>query len=201
MSRPLSSASLTLLGILTLGVGACDRGATEPAQESEASAPETVATGTIDRSMAGELMPAVALVDPDGAELNTGALQGRPVLVNLWATWCAPCIKEMPLLDEVAADYGDRLKVLTVSQDLQGAERVAPFWAERDFQYLEPWLDTENALSKALSGLLPTTVLYNAQGQEVWRVLGDYDWSSAEARGAIDEAIEGEGNARTDPGA
>jgi len=194
VSRPLSSASLTLLCILTLSVGACDRGGADAAQESQASDAQTpdnpIAAGVIDRAQAGELMPAVALVDPDGAQLSTGALQGRPVLLNLWATWCAPCIKEMPLLDEVAADYGDALKVLTVSQDLRGAESVAPFWAERDFQNLEPWLDTGNALSKALSDVMPTTVLYDASGQEVWRVIGDYDWSSAEARGAIDEALE-----------
>ncbi|WP_379549427.1 TlpA family protein disulfide reductase [Qipengyuania sp. DGS5-3] len=185
----MSRFSLTLLCILTLSVGACDRAATESAQENEASGTDTVASGVIDRSQAGELMPVVNLVDLEGAELNTGALQGRPVLLNLWATWCPPCIKEMPLLDELAEDYGDALKVLTVSQDLQGAERVEPFWVERDFERLEPWLDTENELSKALSDVMPTTVLYDASGQEVWRVLGDYDWSSAEARGAIDEAL------------
>lgn len=136
-------------------------------------------------------MPAVNLIDPSGQELNMGALQGRPVLLNLWATWCAPCIVEMPLLDELAGDYEEVLQVLTVSQDLQGAARVEPFFAERDFAHLEPWMDTELELSAALSDVLPTTVLYDAAGQEVWRVVGDYDWSSEEARAAIDEVVEG----------
>lgn len=135
-------------------------------------------------------MPAAGLTDPSGRVLNMGALQGRAVLVNLWATWCAPCIKEMPLLEELAADYGDDLHVLTVSQDLQGADKVEPFFAARNFEYLEPWLDPANALMDELNaGTLPTTVLYDAMGQEVWRVTGDYDWSSAQARGAIDEAL------------
>jgi thiol-disulfide isomerase/thioredoxin len=119
-----------------------------------------------------------------------GALQGTPVLLNLWATWCAPCVREMPLLDAIAADYGDRLRVLTVSQDLQGASVVQPYFARSGFAHLEPWMDPENELGFALGGgVLPTTVLYNEIGQEVWRVQGDFDWSGEEARAAIDEAL------------
>ncbi|RDC60582.1 Thioredoxin-1 [Alteripontixanthobacter maritimus] len=150
-----------------------------------------IATGTIDRAQAGDLMPAVEVTDPDGATLNTGALQGGPVLLNLWATWCAPCIKELPLLDELASDYEGGLRVLTVSQDLQ-AERVAPFLAERQLANLPAWIDSKNALMDAIpANTLPVTILYDASGQEVWRVVGDYDWSSAAARGALDEALGG----------
>ena len=190
-------AALALAGY---GLSACDRPAPEPVQEGSASSSDNrgnsapPASGaqssvTIDRSEAGALMPMLELTDPAGNRLNTGALQGTPVLLNLWATWCAPCVKEMPLLDEVAADYGDQLRVVTVSQDLQGAARVVPFFEARDFQHLEAWLDESTRLSQAISPKLPTTVLYDASGQEVWRVVGDFDWSSAEARGAIDEAF------------
>ena len=136
-------------------------------------------------------MPAVNLAHPDGRTLNLGALQGKPVLLNLWATWCAPCVKEMPLLDDLASDYDGDLRVLVASQDLQGAEVVEPFFAERNFAYLEPWLDTETALSFALSGNLPTTVLYDTGGREIWRVTGDLDWADPEVRAAIDDAISG----------
>ena len=133
-------------------------------------------------------MPAIALTDPAGRALNLGALQGRPVLVNLWATWCAPCVKEMPLLDELASDYDGALRVVTISQDMQGADVVEPFFAERQFDHLEPWLDPEGAAAQAIGGgVLPTTVLYDGQGREVWRIAGDYDWASEEARAAIDE--------------
>jgi thiol-disulfide isomerase/thioredoxin len=190
---PLPSLSLRLSFTLVLSasiLAGCSR--EEPA-EPQAEAAQGALTGEIDRSRAGELMPAVALVDPDGQQLNTGALSGKPVLFNLWATWCAPCVEEMPLLDGLAEDYGDRLRVIVASQDLQGAEKVVPFFDKAKFARLEPWLDRENALSTALGGdgVLPTTVLYDASGVEIARVVGGYDWQSAEAKALIDEAIGG----------
>lgn len=185
-------------------LGACDREAGETAQEQaqlqgekddlagDASAKSGDIEKGLDRNHAGELMPAVNLTDPAGKSLNSAALQGEPVLLNLWATWCAPCVKEMPLLDELAADYDGNLRVLTVSQDMDGAAKVKPFFERGGFSMLQPWLDPENTLGFALGGgALPVTVLYDAQGTEVWRYAGDYDWSSPEARGLIDEAIDG----------
>ena len=135
-------------------------------------------------------MPAMNVTDLDGRELNLGALQGRPVLLNLWATWCAPCVKEMPLLDELAGDYGDDLRVVTINQDMGGKDKVAAFFSEANYAHLESWLDPEAELSFTLAqGVLPTTVLYDASGVEVWRVPGDFDWSGEEARTAIDEVL------------
>ncbi|AXK43513.1 TlpA family protein disulfide reductase [Erythrobacter aureus] len=183
----LSRLSFTLAITLGLAVAGCDRGASDAAQESTAS---PAPTGRIDDGEAGTLMPAANVTDPDGRVLNLGALQGMPVLVNLWATWCAPCVKEMPLLDELASEYEGRLRVLTVSQDMQGADKVEPFFAQGDFAMLEPWMDPQNELGFAIGGgMMPTTVLYDSLGREVWRVQGDYDWSSEEARAAIDAAI------------
>ena len=181
--------SLTLLASAAL-VGACSR--EEPA-EPQGQATQGALAGEIDRSHDGDLLPAVALADPDGKALNTGALSGTPVLLNLWATWCAPCVEEMPLLDQIAGEYGGRMRVIVASQDLQGAEKVVPFFEKTKFAHLEPWLDRENALSTALGGdgVLPTTVLYDASGQEVARVVGAYDWASPEARALVDEAIGG----------
>ncbi len=135
-------------------------------------------------------MPVLAVEDGTGRDLNLGALQGQPVLLNLWATWCAPCVKEMPLLDELAGDYEDRLRVVTVSQDMGNPEKVADFFERGGFEHLEPWLDPQAEIGFALGDtLLPTTVLYDASGKEVWRVRGDYDWASEEARSAIDSAL------------
>lgn len=180
----LSRLSLTLV-IPALLLAGCDREAPEQPQ-AEASA----AAGEIDRSHAGELMPAVQVRDPAGKPLNLGALQGQPVLLNLWATWCAPCVEEMPLLDALAAEYDGRLRVVTVSQDMQGAAAVEPFFAQHQFARLEPWLDKDTALSTELGGgVLPTTVLYDAAGSEVARVVGAFDWSSPAAKGLVDEAL------------
>ncbi|QZD96027.1 TlpA family protein disulfide reductase [Qipengyuania gelatinilytica] len=184
----LSRLSLTLFTILGLAVAGCDSGAPEQAQESGAS---SAASGEIDRSMAGELLPAMNVTDLKGRELNLGALQGTPVLLNLWATWCAPCVKEMPMLDDLAGEYGDTLRVVTVSQDMGDPKRVAAFFEAGGYENLPSWMDRQAELGFALGGgELPTTVLYDAQGQEVWRVRGDYDWSGEEARAAIDAAIQ-----------
>ena len=183
----MSRLSLTLIVTLGLAVSACDRSAPDEAQESGAS---QITTGEIDRTYADSLMPAINVSDPDGRQINLGALQGTPVLLNLWATWCAPCKKEMPLLDALAGDFDEQLHVITVSQDAGGAEKVAPYFAANQFVYLEPWVDPQNELGLHYDNTpLPTTILYDAQGLEVWRVVGDYDWASEEARAAVREVV------------
>ena len=186
------SPSLLLTCALALVLAGCDRQSAEPAQPEAAGAEEAgELAGKLDRSFAGQTMPAVELVDPAGAKLATGDLKGKPALVNLWATWCVPCIAEMPMLDELAGELGDGVRVVTVSQDIQGAEKVAPFFAERKLANLPQWLDTKNELAVAYSGGaagLPLTVLYDSEGKEVWRIMGGYDWSTAEARELVAEA-------------
>jgi hypothetical protein len=100
---------------------------------------------------------------------------------------------EMPMLDKLAGEFEGELQVITISQDLRGAEVVAPFFAPREFAYLEPWLDPETRLSAQFSetGLLPLTILFDASGREVWRVVGAYEWDSEEAIAAVRAGIEG----------
>ncbi|HYD24508.1 MAG TPA: TlpA disulfide reductase family protein [Croceibacterium sp.] len=179
---------LVLTGALALVLAGCDRQSAEPAQPEAESAAELA--GKVDRSFAGQAMPAVELADPAGATLALAELKGTPVLLNLWATWCVPCVTEMPLLDALAGELGDSVRVITVSEDLTGAEAVEPFFAERGFAHLPQWMDPNNELAVAYGGGagLPLTVLYDAEGKEVWRVMGGYDWSTAEARELIAEA-------------
>lgn len=135
-------------------------------------------------------MPAANIRNLEGRELNLAALQGTPVLVNLWATWCAPCVREMPMLDDLASDYDERLHVITISQDMGGEEKVAEFFKTAKLEFLKSWMEPQGELGFKLgNGTLPTTVLYDASGQEVWRVTGDFDWASEEARSAIDEVV------------
>ena len=137
-------------------------------------------------------MPEFTLADPDGKTLRSADLRGQPVLVNLWATWCAPCVKEMPLLDEVAADYAGKLKVVTINEDLGDKAKVMAFFAEKGLPNLTRWMDGDGSLIGAFaSESLPVTVLYDAEGKEVWRVVGDMDWAAEEQRAAIDAAIAG----------
>lgn len=193
----LSSLSLTVavLGI-ALSLGGCDR-QSEPSAQQRAGAEGSgeaapAVRGVPDRSHAGSRMPDFTFADPAGNRLPLASLNGTPVLLNLWATWCAPCVIEMPKLDLLAGRMQGRLKVVTVSQDMQGAKSVAPFFAKRNFAHLEPWLDPESELAFHYGGAtLPMTILYDAQGREVWRIAGDFDWTGAEARELVAEVTGG----------
>jgi thiol-disulfide isomerase/thioredoxin len=180
-----------------LFLAGCDRQSPPAAQESadegaQEAPPHPALSGRIERRFAGTSLADVEVSHADGRVLNLTDLEGQPVLLNIWATWCAPCVIEMPMLEEVAKDYDGQLRVVTISEDMKGAEAVVPFLQERGFERLEPWLDPENALAQhyGQGGALPTTVLYNAQGQEVLRVLGGYHWTSEEAGDLIEEALQ-----------
>lgn len=123
---------------------------------------------------------------PDGVATSLAAFRGKPVLVNLWATWCAPCIQEMPTLDALAGE--GKLKVVAVSQDLEGRKAAAPFLAKHGWTKLAAYADPKLGLSTGLNANLPTTILYDAAGKELWRVQGAMEWTGAEARALLGEA-------------
>ena len=186
----MSRLSVTLALALMLPLAGCDRGASDTAQGTPTE-PAVKAKGvaSIDRSHAGEPMPDLPLVNPaSDAPIDKSEFAGKPVLLNLWATWCAPCVKEMPLLEALAGEER-RLKVLTASQDVGAPEKILPYFEKEQFQRIEPWLDKEGTLGFHFGGGLPVSVLYDAQGKEVWRVAGDLDWADPQVRGAIDEAL------------
>ena len=193
---PLSrSLKIAVLGVAVLGpvlLGGCDRQSGGNAQpEPSASASGAPAhKGTIDRSRKGDPIPDFTLADQQGRQLPLPSLKGKPLLVNLWATWCAPCVAELPTLDKLAMDRSSDLRVLTVSQDLSATEKVAQFLKTRGGAHLEPWLDQKNDLAFHYEvSTLPTTILYDAQGREVWRYVGGHDWSGADAAALIAEAL------------
>ncbi len=146
--------------------------------------------GEVARTFAGTPLPAMQFADADGNSLDLAAQDG-PVLINLWATWCGPCVVEMPQLDALAGELDGEVRVITVSQDVRGAEVVTPFFAQRDFARLEPWLDPDAQLSAQFTpeGLLPLTVLFDAQGKEVLRVAGGYEWDSPDAIAMIRQSL------------
>ncbi len=183
--------SLTVLASALLLVGCDSEPESAVQQPDELSDSKPLLIGEIDYALAGTPMPTGVFADPSGAELSMAELKGRPVLLNLWATWCVPCIVEMPALDNLADAMGEDVKVLTISQDLTGAKAVEPFFAERGFRNLEPWLDERNTLSRQLGGeILPVTILFGEDGKEVFRVTGGYHWDSEDAFAAVREAID-----------
>ena len=192
LSRSLTLAVLGLAVSAPALLGGCDRQSGEKAQPQASTSPtaaQTAAvTGTIDRSHKGSALPDFTLADQAGRQLPLRSLKGKPLLINLWATWCAPCITELPMLESLAGQNGGAVKVLTVAQDMTNTEKVSTFFAERVFRGLEPWLDPKNALAFHYgAGTLPTTIYYNADGREVWRFNGGHDWSSAETTAMLAE--------------
>ena len=101
-----------------LAFTSCAKPEPQPANRTEASDQAGLTKG-VDRSQKGKPAPDAVFNDPDGGEISLAEFAGSPVLVNLWATWCAPCIKELPTLDRLAADrrLDGRLGVIAVSQD------------------------------------------------------------------------------------
>lgn len=176
-------------------LAACDTGEVERTQ-GEAGASLAAETewpnALVVRDFAGSTIPDVVVSDPTGTTLALAQTGGKPVLLNLWATWCAPCIVEMPMLDSLSLDLREELRVITVSEDITGAEAVTPFFEEYGFSNLPRWMDANNALAEAFGGgaALPLSVLYNGQGEEVLRVLGPYHWASEEGRALVAEATE-----------
>lgn len=191
------------LPALLLAAG-CDRQSDAPAQENVAVAedaanvvsadevapsatPPAVRQDKIDRSHAGSPAPTYAFTDRTGKVTSLKAFAGKPVLVNLWATWCAPCVKELPTLDALSAREAGKLAVVAISQDM-AAEKVAPFVAARGFKALATYTDPKMSWTPAVTPTLPTTILYGSDGTEVLRVTGDMDWAGAEAAKLIAEA-------------
>lgn len=179
---------LSIALLLALLAAGCDRQkADTPQAEQSAAVPGQA--GKVDRSHAGEAAPEAAFKDPDGETVTLAAFEGKPLLLNLWATWCAPCIAEMPTLDALAGRSED-LQVLALSEDFEGQEaKVAAFFEERKLTQLEAYQDPQLGMMEALkAGVLPTTILYDAQGREVWRVVGALDWTGPEAAKLLSEA-------------
>lgn len=121
-------------------------------------------------------------VDGDERDLTLEDFQGRVVLLNIWATWCAPCRKEMPMLDAVQARLGgDDFHVLPLSIDRAGLRPVRRFYEEIGIRHLKIYLaeDIRAMAAFAVAGL-PTTILIDRQGRELGRFSGPSDWDSPE---------------------
>lgn len=180
------SLRLIVLLLAPLALAACDR------QKPEA--PQAPALGEpggkgVDRGRKGKAPPATAFKDPAGKDVSIASFKGIPVLVNLWATWCAPCVKELPTIAALEAAQKGKLAVIAVSQDMGERKAVDSFLAGKKLGRFAAYHDPEMALSLDLGvQVLPTTILFDAAGREIWRYTGDLDWTGAEAQKLLAEA-------------
>jgi len=140
-------------------------------------------------------LPTRTLVDAAGAETSLAAFEGEVMVLNLWATWCAPCVEEMPTLGALQRRFGDRLRVVALSVDSEADHEKAqqqltelsggalPFVADM----------TRGVLFDAQAAGMPVTIIYDAEGREVARLSGGADWASEEAVALLEAVLAGEG--------
>ncbi len=128
----------------------------------------------------------------DGSRLTLASFQDRVVLLNFWATWCAPCVREMPSLDRLQAQLGgEGLEVVAVSEDFAGIDVVAPFFERIGLEHLEVYLDDDGALAKSFGlGGLPTTLLIDRDGRVLGGLEGPAEWDSDEAVALLRHFLE-----------
>ncbi len=127
-------------------------------------------------------VPALSFTDDRGRPITLDTFRGRAVVLNLWATWCVPCRKEMPSLDRLQARLGGpRFLVLPLSIDHQGMAVVAPFYRELGLTAFGIYLDPTGTATSVLGVEgIPTTLLIGTDGREVGRVSGAAEWDSPE---------------------
>jgi len=158
----------------------------------------TLLTGTLSKfTLAKEpkALPDLAFTDADGKPVKLADYKGKTVLLNFWATWCAPCVKEMPSLDKLQAEMGkDKFVVLPLSLDGPSKPKVAPFYADKKLANLGIYFDKgKKALGALDISVLPTSVLVDAQGREIGRMEGDADWNKPEALALMKAAVDSAG--------
>lgn len=178
---------LLLITSALLTLPACQK-PQQPTNNRSVPAAEAGPQKGVDRSHRGEPAPDVGFDRPDGGQTSLVKLSGKPTLVNLWATWCAPCVKELPTLNRLAKARGRTLQLIAISQDSGPHPSVEAFLNSKAPD-LAPYQDSKMALSGKLNAeVLPTSILYDAHGKEIWRFVGDLDWTSAKAARLLSEA-------------
>jgi thiol-disulfide isomerase/thioredoxin len=154
---------------------------------SESTKPPAAALSTPRDAALGEFTPLdpprpaplLAFSERSGAARQLTDFRGQWLLVNLWATWCAPCVREMPSLDRLQAQFNERLHVLAISEDRKGAEVVDRFLGKLDLKSLTIYLDPAAQAQQAfkLRGL-PTSLLIDPSGMMRGQLEGAADWDS-----------------------
>jgi thiol-disulfide isomerase/thioredoxin len=137
------------------------------------------------------LVPDLAFKDSSRADIKLSKWQGRVVLLNLWATWCNPCRKEMPTLDVAQKQLGSKdFEVVALSVDRKGLEASSAFLKETGADSLGLYVDdTTQSLEDLQAFGLPVTLLIDRKGREIGRLLGPAEWNSPEAIALIKTAI------------
>lgn len=139
-----------------------------------------------------KIAPLTLFEDREGNSLNLTDMAGKTVLVNFWATWCVPCLVEMPSLNRLQKAMGsDEFAVITISIDRQGYEVIDQFFNDMNIDALPAYLDHSNKLSLEVGAVgLPTSILLDKNSKIVARVVGPLEWDSENVMNFLDAAIK-----------
>jgi thiol-disulfide isomerase/thioredoxin len=133
-----------------------------------------------------------AFTDATGAEMRLADFSGKHVLVNFWATWCAPCRKEMPMLADLQSEFGgEDFEVVTIATGRNPQPAIDRFFEEIGVENLPKYLDPRSSLARDMDVLgLPITLILDPEGREIARMRGDAEWNSDSAKAVIRALIE-----------
>jgi len=157
--------------------------------------PDAIAADTLPQGFKAMVPPLkmsdIAFEDADGKTVRISDFAGRPVLLNIWATWCAPCIVELPRLNKLQADAAPgTLAVVAVAVDTPDPMKVRNFLANRRWDALHPYLDPKNAFAKALDiKSIPVSLLIDRNGYALVRVDAPVEWFSDAAIQLLKQTI------------
>ncbi len=150
---------------------------------------EELREGTMRKLVFSEPRPApgTGFTDPEGGAHQLSDLKGKFVLVNFWATWCAPCRKEMPMLSELQREFGgERFEVVTIATGRNSVPGIRRFFRETGVDNLPLYLDPRQNLARSMAVFgLPATVILDVDGREIARMRGDAEWYGESARAII----------------
>lgn len=175
--------SLVLYTALMLGANAVSAGEIDWQAAQDGGLAKLAQTGPTP-------VPATEFTDPAGGTHSLADYRGKVVLLNFWATWCAPCREEMPSLDRLQADLGGAdFQVVAIAAGHNPPPAITKFLTEQVITNLPVLLDPRQALARQMGVLgMPVTVLIDREGHEIARLIGGADWSSDAAKALITQA-------------
>lgn len=202
MTKPFATVPLAIVVLLAAAglywlSGSTGKDQSPPAEATATAAGslKSLATGPLAGFLVHEPrkdIGAFTFKDASGTDRSLADFKGRVVLLNLWATWCAPCRKEMPDLAKLQKELGGPgFEVVALSLDRKGAEASSAFLKETGADNLALYTDTESKALAAVNALgLPATILIDKDGKEAGRLLGPANWASDEAKAMIRELMK-----------
>lgn len=188
MKKVLIFAAATVIGIGGGLYFALDEGESPTVIQRDFTALEELRAGDIMKLQFGaDRGSDVVFTHEDGSNLTLAAFEGSYVVLNFWATWCAPCRKEIPHLSELQNEFrGEGLKVVTIATGTNQRPAMERFFEDIGVDNLPLHTDANSALARDMGVIgLPVTLIINPQGQEIARLIGDANWASDSAKSIL----------------